>query len=42
MGHRLETGETFDEKIQSVLVQVKCVIVVWSKESVKSQWVRAE
>ncbi len=38
----LEAGETFDEKIQTVLEQVKCVIVVWSKESVKSEWVRAE
>lgn len=38
----LETGETFDEKIQSVLNQAKAVIVVWSKESVKSDWVRAE
>lgn len=38
----LETGETFDEKIQSVLEQCKAVIVIWSKESVKSDWVRAE
>lgn len=38
----LETGETFDEKIQSVLEKCKAVIVVWSKESVKSDWVRAE
>jgi TIR domain len=38
----LETGETFDDKIQAVLEKVKCVVVVWSKESVKSEWVRAE
>ncbi len=38
----LETGETFDEKIQSALEQAKAVIVIWSKESVKSDWVRAE
>lgn len=38
----LEAGETFDDKIQAVLEQVKCVVVVWSKESVKSEWVRAE
>jgi TPR repeat protein len=38
----LETGQTFDQKIQSVLEQVKAVVVVWSKESVKSEWVRAE
>jgi TPR repeat protein len=38
----LETGRPFDEKIQSVLEQAKSVIVIWSKESVKSEWVRAE
>src|SRR5262245_48663238 len=38
----LETGQTVDEKIQSVLEQAKAVIVIWSKESVKSDWVRAE
>jgi TIR domain len=38
----LETGETFDEKIQGVLEKCKAVIVLWSKESVKSDWVRAE
>jgi len=38
----LETGQTFDEKIQSALEQVTAVIVIWSKESVKSDWVRAE
>jgi TPR repeat protein len=38
----LEAGQTFDEKIQSVLEQAKAVVVVWSKESVKSEWVRAE
>lgn len=38
----LETGQTFDEKIQAVLEQCKAVIVIWSKESVKSDWVRAE
>ena len=38
----LETGQTFDEKIQGALEQAKAVIVIWSKESVKSDWVRAE
>lgn len=38
----LETGETFDEKIQAVLQEAKAIIVVWSRESVKSDWVRAE
>jgi hypothetical protein len=38
----LETGETFDQKIQAVLEKCKAVIVLWSKESVKSEWVRAE
>ncbi|MDP3739046.1 MAG: toll/interleukin-1 receptor domain-containing protein [Hyphomonadaceae bacterium] len=39
---QLETGQTFDEKIQAALQAAKAVIVIWSKESVKSDWVRAE
>lgn len=38
----LETGQTFDEKIQAVLQEAKAIIVIWSRESVKSDWVRAE
>ncbi|MEA1891046.1 MAG: toll/interleukin-1 receptor domain-containing protein [Pseudomonadota bacterium] len=35
-------GKTFDEVIEAALSEASCVIVVWSKMSVVSQWVRAE
>jgi hypothetical protein len=39
----LNTGETFDAKVQKLLHEdAKAVIVVWSETSVKSEWVRAE
>jgi outer membrane biosynthesis protein TonB len=35
-------GKTFDEVIEAALSEASSVIVVWSKMSVTSQWVRAE
>jgi hypothetical protein len=35
-------GKTFDEVIEEALEAAKCVIVVWSQTSVKSQWVKTE
>jgi formylglycine-generating enzyme required for sulfatase activity len=35
-------GKTFDEVIEQELEVAKCVIVLWSKESVKSDWVKNE
>ena len=39
---RLAAGEYFDVKIEEQLDAAKCVIVLWSKQSVKSRWVVAE
>lgn len=35
-------GKTWDEVIGSALDSAKCVVVLWSEESVKSRWVREE
>jgi hypothetical protein len=35
-------GRTFDEVIDQELKRAKCVIVLWSKTSVTSQWVKEE
>jgi hypothetical protein len=38
----LQAGETFDEKIQSLLKSAKAVLVLWSPAAVESEWVRGE
>ncbi len=38
----IRAGESFDQVIETTLEQVRCVVVVWSQYSVKSEWVRAE
>ena len=35
-------GKTFDEVIDEALKAAKCVVVLWSKKSASSEWVRTE
>lgn len=35
-------SEEFDERIEQELDAARCVIVIWSRASIKSKWVRAE
>lgn len=35
-------GQTFDEVIEAALSSAKCVIVLWSRASVSSDWVKVE
>lgn len=39
---RLDGGEEFGEEIEVALAQAEVVLVAWSKQSVKSRWVRDE
>jgi hypothetical protein len=35
-------GRTFDEVIEEELAAANCMVILWSEESVKSEWVRTE
>lgn len=39
---RLEQGDPFDIAIQTQLRQAKAVLVIWTPNSIESEWVRAE
>jgi hypothetical protein len=40
--HHIPTGKSFDRVIEQELDAARCVIVLWSRHSVASDWVRAE
>jgi hypothetical protein len=39
---KIPPGKTFDEVIERALDTAKCVVVLWSKKSVLSDWVKTE
>jgi formylglycine-generating enzyme required for sulfatase activity len=39
---QLQAGEYFDDVIEQALIDTKCVVVIWSKRSVKSRFVKDE
>jgi hypothetical protein len=39
---KIRSGESFDRAIERTLRGVRAVVAVWSKNAVKSEWVRAE
>ena len=39
---QIPAGRTFDQVIAEALASARCVVVVWSKESIASSWVREE
>lgn len=39
---KIQSGKAFDRVIETAIAQSKCVVVVWSRHSVDSDWVRAE
>ena len=38
----IPAGQAFDEDIEQALTAAKCIIVIWSKNSITSRWVKAE
>ena len=39
---RIIAGRTFDQVIEQELETAKCVVVLWSKDSIASEWVKNE
>jgi tetratricopeptide (TPR) repeat protein len=38
----IDAGTTFDREIEHAIDEAKCIVVVWSQQSVESDWVRNE
>ena len=39
---KIPIGRTFDDVIEEAIDDAKCIVVIWTKTSVKSKWVRTE
>ncbi|HXQ10815.1 MAG TPA: AAA family ATPase [Caulobacteraceae bacterium] len=39
---KIDAGTTFDREIETAIDEAKCIVVVWSENSVASDWVRSE
>ena len=39
---KIVTGQTYDQIIERALADARCVVVLWSSHSVRSEWVRNE
>ncbi len=39
---KIDAGTTFDREIETAIDEAKCIVVVWSQNSVGSDWVRSE
>ena len=39
---KIPPGKTFDEVIAEAVGKAKCIVVLWSKEWVKSDWVKVD
>lgn len=39
---QIPAGQTFDEVIQEKVAAARCVVVLWSKNSIESKWVKIE
>ena len=37
---RIRAGEIYDEVIEAALKAAKCVVVLWSRQSIKKHWVK--
>jgi hypothetical protein len=39
---KIPPGKTYDQVIEQALEEARCIVVVWSQTSVKSEWVKVE
>ncbi|MFT7472826.1 MAG: putative ATPase, partial [Kiritimatiellia bacterium] len=39
---QIDAGTAFDREIEKAIDEAKCIVVIWSKNSVESEWVRTE